>query len=548
MRCMLPMSLLSHGSQDYARDKKTILDHGCFFDLRENISPVQDHFGTYSTKLFANKAQEAIAQHFDSNKKKYENHTNFPLFMVVSFNGVHAPVSVADETKLNTNVINGNRRKFLGALSEIDAAVGQIAQASRDVGDAHNTVFFFLSDNGANPEHGGSNQPLRGSKGFLFDGGVRVPAFIYAPGFFTTTNTHYAGLVHAVDIFSTIALGIAGCTSISAAPGVDSSLLLSSGKDLSTSINKTLYFDTTAEDYLKTIARTPGADIDGINLWPTFLSTTDKSFSSPAFEQNFHQRAEVLLGMDYLDASLSYTSEPLGYDTAGLIVMHWKILVNEGELGWYSVPNLADAVVRLEDHEHLPHTFLFNLDLDPNETTNLASDYPDIVNILLQRLVQHRKLMRPCEWRPLDPNASIAFRDLNQGFIGPWLFTTSSSDDTSTLPLSDNCANHMGNHDISRFRPPSSPGRSKEQHDAQRSDQQQNKHLADIAQHPAAIAHPNVVNHPNLAKAAHHQQQQLSTQMGKETEESFNDTTAYIDLAAAALTYSPGRERNGYDW
>lgn len=41
------------------------------------------------------------------------------------------------------------------------------------------TVFIFASDNGGSAVVGGDNGPLRGGKGFLYDGGLRAPAFIH---------------------------------------------------------------------------------------------------------------------------------------------------------------------------------------------------------------------------------------------------------------------------------------------------------------------------------------------------------------------------------
>jgi arylsulfatase A-like enzyme len=44
-----------------------------------------------------------------------------------------------------------------------------------------NSVLMVWSDNGANPDGGGSNEPLRGKKTQLFEGGVKTPAFIHTP-------------------------------------------------------------------------------------------------------------------------------------------------------------------------------------------------------------------------------------------------------------------------------------------------------------------------------------------------------------------------------
>lgn len=49
-----------------------------------------------------------------------------------------------------------------------------------DLGMLDNAVFVLASDNGGCPIAGGSNYPFRGFKHTLFEGGVRVPAFVYS--------------------------------------------------------------------------------------------------------------------------------------------------------------------------------------------------------------------------------------------------------------------------------------------------------------------------------------------------------------------------------
>jgi len=76
----------------------------------------------------------------------------------------------------------------------MDAAIGRIAAALKKAGKLSDTVILFASDNGGQEEyhsetdyggkHGpypvlGDNRPLRGWKEDLYEGGVRVPAFVY---------------------------------------------------------------------------------------------------------------------------------------------------------------------------------------------------------------------------------------------------------------------------------------------------------------------------------------------------------------------------------
>ena len=70
-------------------------------------------------------------------------------------------------------------------VEEIDFNVGRILETLKKTGLDENTYVIFTSDNGPwwiAREHGGSALPLRGAKCSTFEGGLRVPFIIRAPG------------------------------------------------------------------------------------------------------------------------------------------------------------------------------------------------------------------------------------------------------------------------------------------------------------------------------------------------------------------------------
>ena len=120
------------------------------------------------------------------------------------------------------------RRAFASALATTDRAFGLVVDAlveagmlglgggDADRGEA-NGIVIVHSDNGGFPcasRLAGSNAPLRGCKFNWFEGGVRVPAFVYGPGVVPHTREGgtYAGLMHHVDWTATL-MRIAGATS-----------------------------------------------------------------------------------------------------------------------------------------------------------------------------------------------------------------------------------------------------------------------------------------------------------------------------------------------
>ena len=94
---------------------------------------------------------------------------------------------------------------LLGMVTAMDEALGDIIQTLKDVGLFQNTIIAFTSDNGAIQHYGGNNYPLRGGKGSLWEGGIRVPGMFYSP-FLPRWNrgTHFKGLFHATDWLPTL--------------------------------------------------------------------------------------------------------------------------------------------------------------------------------------------------------------------------------------------------------------------------------------------------------------------------------------------------------
>jgi arylsulfatase A-like enzyme len=68
---------------------------------------------------------------------------------------------------------------FLAEITAMDRAMGKLRKGLRELGVADNTLLWYCSDNGAIPE--GSTGGLRGRKGSLYEGGLRVPGIIEWP-------------------------------------------------------------------------------------------------------------------------------------------------------------------------------------------------------------------------------------------------------------------------------------------------------------------------------------------------------------------------------
>ncbi|HEY6166566.1 MAG TPA: sulfatase-like hydrolase/transferase [Verrucomicrobiae bacterium] len=106
-----------------------------------------------------------------------ERHKGQPWFLYLPYNAVHSPMQATTRDLARfTAITNEHRRMFAAMLASLDDGVGALLAALRAQGIEDNTLIIFLSDNGGpTQELTSSNQPLRGGKGTVFEGGLRIP-------------------------------------------------------------------------------------------------------------------------------------------------------------------------------------------------------------------------------------------------------------------------------------------------------------------------------------------------------------------------------------
>lgn len=126
-----------------------------------------------------------------------------PMFAVVWFGTPHSPFKALAADKANFNELNEVSANHYGELVAMDRAIGSLRAKLREFRLADNTLLVFCSDNGGLPEItpdtvGG----LRGNKGSLYEGGVRVPGIMEWPTKVKPRVTSFPACT--MDLFPTV--------------------------------------------------------------------------------------------------------------------------------------------------------------------------------------------------------------------------------------------------------------------------------------------------------------------------------------------------------
>lgn len=98
-------------------------------------------------------------------------------------------------------------------VSKLDESVGKVVEALQNKNMLSNSIIVFISDNGAASigefKNWGSNYPLRGIKGTLFEGGIRTVAFIWSP-LIAQSGRVSSDLIHITDWLPTLFIAAGG--------------------------------------------------------------------------------------------------------------------------------------------------------------------------------------------------------------------------------------------------------------------------------------------------------------------------------------------------
>ena len=219
----------SQQADHYSRTHRINKYIGSGYDLRRGNTVSYEGGGLYSTHLWE---RETISLLDTLN-------TTTPWFLELSLTAVHPPYQVPEKYE---QMYREQGRRYneshykqevirKGMVTAVDESVGRIIEKLKETGLYNNTLVIFTSDNGSGFRS--ANAPLRGKKGSVYEGSVRVPAFIHGQPLLNhmTVKLGYTSkaLTHITDWFPTL-LGVARHNLTTNTDGVDIWPAISSGK------------------------------------------------------------------------------------------------------------------------------------------------------------------------------------------------------------------------------------------------------------------------------------------------------------------------------
>jgi arylsulfatase A-like enzyme len=331
----------------------TWLSHDNFFELDPILSrdggPPKKYPGE-SSQVIVDQTKQFIEQSVRDGK---------PTLSVVWFGSPHEPYSglepdlelyddlpslYADkQVRLTSNETGRPTRRPQGdvlreryaEITAMDRAIGDLRDFLDQQGIRQNTLLLYCGDNGT-PQEGQLKSPLRGRKGTVYEGGVRVPGVVEWPAVIQSPRQSK--------------------------------------------------FTATTSDLLPTLCNIVGCELpdrplDGVDLLPVFQGQATRR-TQPAYFWSFG--AEPKDAEPYIDPELQKGTTPLVKLMGSIATrnFHNSVFTETNQKHFTGARAMIDGDFKLviDDRSGTAQYELFDLSSDLGETTNLAAEHPELVN------------------------------------------------------------------------------------------------------------------------------------------------------------------------
>ncbi|QOV91235.1 sulfatase [Humisphaera borealis] len=170
----------------------------------ENLGFAKDAYFDKNGNYLSDRLTDEVVKFIEQNRER-------PFFAYFPDHAVHAPFEPKPDLlkKYQQKLVQGSDRRddpaYAATIEAVDHNVGRLLNTLERLKLSENTVVIFTSDNGGTPQY---TAPLKGSKGQLYEGGIRVPLVVTWPGL-AKPGTSSDVPVASIDIYPTL-LDLAG--------------------------------------------------------------------------------------------------------------------------------------------------------------------------------------------------------------------------------------------------------------------------------------------------------------------------------------------------
>lgn len=173
-----------------------------YYDFRHGLEPRYN--SKYSTYIYGDEAMTILTDHVDK-------HNPEPFFIYAAYQAPHVPYEAPANyiQAVPSRVTDPDRIGLAAVMMCLDDTIGEMVEYLKSEDSGYlwkDTMLVFSTDNGGDTRKKASNFPLRGGKTSLFEGGVRSTAFVtggWLPD--KRRGQKMAGLMHVTDWMPTLA-------------------------------------------------------------------------------------------------------------------------------------------------------------------------------------------------------------------------------------------------------------------------------------------------------------------------------------------------------